>query len=217
MSRWRSLGFAICLVGCGGQPGVMKISIGLSDVSPAALGSVVLLFTTGDATALTGSLGQIDTTQDGVRVVAAWRNGSLGVELAVQAFPFKTSAGASTMDLHLQLAPNERSRTRAVTLRIAGFDASNTQITTTETVATQFDSASKVDVGVTLRCATAGTCGQTASASSHGDARYPQKQQPGTNVYSRRLCCREYSNGTGKKYVTVTARAPRIPTNGRKA
>ncbi|MBI3071303.1 MAG: hypothetical protein HYY84_04165 [Deltaproteobacteria bacterium] len=159
MARLRWLIPVICLAGCGGQSGVLKISIGVTDVSPAALASVVLLFTTGDATPLSGSLGQIDTIQDGVRVIAAWRNGSLGVELAVQAFPYKQSAGESTMNLFLQLAPNERAKTRAVTLRVAGFDAGNTQITATETVATRFDASTQIDVGVTLRCANPGTCG----------------------------------------------------------
>ena len=60
------------------QPGVLKIGVALSDVNSAALASIVVVFSTGDGVALTGSLGQVDTTVDGVRVVAGWRNGASG-------------------------------------------------------------------------------------------------------------------------------------------
>jgi hypothetical protein len=156
---WLGIGFCVAaLVGCGSQPGVLTVRVGLSDVNPAALAAVVVVFSTGDATPLPGSLGQVDTTQDGVRFVAAWRNGSSGPELVVSAIPFKASDGSATMDLRFQLASVERGKARAVTVSVGGFDATSTQITATETALTRFDPSSEVDVAVTLRCATPGAC-----------------------------------------------------------
>ena len=144
--------------GCGSQPGVLKLRVGLSDVNPAVLGSVLVVFSTGDATPLTGSLGQVDTTQDGVRVVAVWRNGASGPELAVQAIPFKKSDGSETMVLRFQLASAERGKSRAVTVSVGGLDAVRNQITATAAVLTRFDPSAEVDVAVTLRCVSPGAC-----------------------------------------------------------